>query len=302
LTVGLFLPVSGAEKSTFPEPSLEGLHSLVQASHLHPRKQMFGLGRIGSVTFPGLFALLYLPFVVRCRKKDGRLALRLREGYGRLTEVLVLTALATIVLAAYDAFFVVPWHIGEWYAPVSILFVTLVTVQAASAVPAHWQRWRSSLGWAAGSAAFALALCYAQVVYFFEFHRLLPWGKSYASFCIDQARRAVNHYAGAPPRLLSRDDGVVAFGTGFPTTSGTRLALDAEAAEAAADENFEQLLARRGVDHLTAFHYGAATGFRLRERSERVQAFAESVLIAPPQRQYEVVYVDGTFGIVRAVH
>ena len=92
----------------------------------------------------------------------------------------------------------------------------------------------------------------------------------------------------------------MAFGTGFPTTSGTRLALDVEGAEAAESGRFEELLARRGINHLTAFHYNAATGFRVRERSPRVQTFAESVLLAPPNRVYEVEYVDGTFGILRA--
>jgi hypothetical protein len=299
LTVGRFTPVSGGEKSTFPIPSLEGLQGLLAAPHLHPRKQMYGLGRIGSVTFPGLFALFYLPFVVRWRRKRGLLGFCLREGRGRSSEILALTAIATLALSVYDVFFVVPWHIGEWYAPVSIVFVTLVIVQATGALAERWLQHRRSPWWAGASAVLVFSLCAVQLNYFVHLHRLLPWGKDYGTFCIHQARRAIEHYAGAPPRLISRDDGVVAFGTGFPTTSGTRLALDVEAAEAAAAGRFEELLARRGIDHVTAFQYNVATGFRVRERSPRVQAFAESVLMAPPERTYEVEYVDGTFGILR---
>jgi hypothetical protein len=302
ITVGRFMPVSGAEKSTFPFPSLDALNWLIELRHLHPRKQMYGLGRIGSVAFPGLFALLYLACVLRFETQRGRRGFCLPEGHGRLTEFLVLTALATLVLSVYDVFFVAWWHIGEWYAPVSVVFITLALVQAAEHLTQRWTHLRASALWRGGAMALALALCGLQLEYFWKLHRLLAWGKPYANFCIDQGRRAIAHYAGAPPRLISWDDGVVAFGTGFPTTSGTRLALDVEASEAASSGHLEELLAQRGIDHLTAFQYNVATGFRVRERSARVQAFAETVLTAPPQHIYEVEYVDGTFGILRATN
>lgn len=100
--------------------------------------------------------------------------------------------------------------------------------------------------------------------------------------------------------MLSRDDGVVAFATGFPTTSGTRLAIDPEGAMASAEGRFEQLLAERGVDRVTSLHYLNARGFRVGEHSRRVQAFAEAALMARPTRVYEVEYVDRWFGILRA--
>jgi hypothetical protein len=300
LTVGRFSPVSGAEKSTFPVPSFETIQGLGTIPHLHPRKQMYGIGRIGSVTLPALVALIYLPFALRFRAWYGLPLLRLREGRGRLTRLMVHTALATLVLALYNAFFVVSWHIGEWYAPISIVFVSIAVVQAADALTRRWASHRPSALWVGASAAVALALSGVQLAYFWKLHRLLPWGKAYAAFCLEQAPRVVAHYAGAPPSIISRDDGVVPFATGFPTTSGTRLALDIEAAKAASEGQFEPLLERRGINHLTAFHYNSMTGFRVRERSARVQTFAESVLLAPPQRTYEVEYVHGSFGILRA--
>jgi hypothetical protein len=209
---------------------------------------------------------------------------------------MLLSAVAIVALAAYDLLFVLEWHIGEWYTPVSVLFVSLLVVQLGETAAQKWPPLtRATFGW-----GLFLALGAVGLASFFELQRVLPWGRENANFCLRQAPRVIEYYAGAPPRLISRDDGMIAFCTGFPTTSGTRLALDAEAADASTAGGFEELLAKRGVDRLSALYYARATGFRVGERSQRVQAFAEGVLMAPPARTYEVEYVDRQFGILRA--
>ncbi|HVZ31810.1 MAG TPA: hypothetical protein VG963_05260 [Polyangiaceae bacterium] len=127
------------------------------------------------------------------------------------------------------------------------------------------------------------------------------WGRDYAAFCLDTAERAIRHYTDHPPQVVSRDDGIVAFATGFPTTSGTRLTLDPEGAAASAAGRFERLLAERGVDRVTGHRHVGAWGFHVGEKSPRVQAFAEYVLQEHPTCVYEVEYVYGTFGIMRAL-
>ncbi len=296
MVVGRFLPTSGAVKSTFPNPTAQNLEWLLSLGTLKTRHLMFGLGRIGSIAIPALISLLYFPFALRLRGPLSRPGLSLREGHGRFSQLMLLTALGMLGLATYNVLFVVSWQIGEWYAPISVLFVSLFAVQAAEHLARRWtfsgRRW---LG-----VAMAFTLCAIQLLSFSKLSRLKPWGMTYASFCLVQSAKVIAHYAGAPPQLVSRDDGVVGFGTGFSTTSGTRLALDPEAVDASKDGQFEALLQKRGIDRLTSVHYLDARGFRPGERSRRVQDFAEAVLQAPPSRTYEVEYVDGRFAILRA--
>jgi hypothetical protein len=293
--VGRFMPVSGAVKSTFPHPTSGNLDWVLAFGTLGAARQMYALGRIGSIIFPALLALLYFPFALQFRTTLGPPSVRLRPGHGRFSELMLLTASGCLGLTAYDVLFVVDYHIGEWYAPISLLFASLFAVQVAAQLA---NRWRPACGRYFGWAVLVV-LCAVQVACFSGLHRLLTWGSGYATFCLEQAPKVIAHYAGSPPRLLSRDDGVVAFGTGFPTTSGTRLALDPEAADATNNGGFQELLDRRGIDRITAFYYRHAKGFNVGERSAKVQEFAAAIVSAPASHTFEVEYVDDDFGIVR---
>lgn len=295
-TVGRAMPVSGAVKSTFPHLNSTNLEVLLAAPGFQPREAMFRLGRHGSFFFPALLALAYVPFALRLGGAPGRRRVELRPGHGRFSQLMLLTAAGVVALAVYDFAFVVGYQIGEWYAPLSVLFVTLFALQAAERLAARWRL--PGAPWL--GASLFVALHAVGLVSFWKLHRLPAWGSDYAIFCLGQADEVIRHYGANPPKLISRDDGIVGFATGFPTTSGTRLAIDPEGAEADAAGRFEQLLAERGVDRVTSLHYLNARGLRVGERSRRVQVFAEQVLMARPTRTYEVEYVDRWFGILRA--
>jgi hypothetical protein len=295
-SVGTFMPVSGAVKSTFPHAGYGNVAWLLSLGTLPSRHVMYGLGRIGSIAFPALIALLYFPFVLRPGRTSGRV-LELRQGHGRFSELMLLTATGMLLLAAYDVLFVVVWHIGEWYAPISVVFVSLFALQLAERVGQRWHPFRGR--WSAWAGV--CALVGVELASFWKLQRLLPWGEAYAIFCLHESARVIARYGSQPPRLLSRDDGVVAFGTGFPTTSGTLLALDPAAAAASNAGRFQELLQQRGVDRITSLHYHDTSGFLPGERSPRVQAYAAGVLQGRPSRQFEVEYVSGAFGILRAV-
>jgi hypothetical protein len=295
-TMGTAMPVSGAVKSTFPHPNASNLQELRAIPALGIRDAMFRIGRLGSVGVPALLAVAYLPFALELRSTLRRRTPVLRVGHGRFSELMLLTAIGVVGLAAYDLTFVVSYQIGEWYAPISVLFSSLFVLQIAERLADNWP---SRVGRWLGYGVF-LALHAIGLMSFWNLHRPMIWGSDYAAFCLGQAKRVIDHYGSERPKLLSRDDGVVAFATGFPTTSGMRLAIDPEAAQASDEGRFEQLLASRGVDRITALHYLNARGFVVGERSRRVQRFAEAVLLARPTRVYEVEYVDRWFGILRA--
>jgi hypothetical protein len=295
-TMGTAMPVSGAVKSTFPHPNATNLQELRAIPALGIRDAMFRIGRLGSIVVPALLAVAYVPFALRLRSTLRLRTPVLRVGHGRFSELMLLTAIGIVGLAAYDLTFVVSYQIGEWYAPISVLFSSLFVLQIAERLAENWP---SRVGRWLGYGVF-LALHAIGLMSFWNLHRQMTWGSDYAAFCLGQAERVIRHYGSERPKLLSRDDGVVAFATGFPTTSGMRLAIDPEAAQASDEGRFEQLLTRRGVDRITALHYLNARGFVVGERSRRVQKFAEAVLLARPTRVYEVEYVDRWFGILRA--
>lgn len=147
----------------------------------------------------------------------------------------------------------------------------------------------------------AIAMLLFTAIVGFPLHAVEGWGAEYANFCLRQAPGVLTHYGSFKPDLLSRDDGVIAFATGFPATSGTQLALDKQALEALHNGTFQKLLAERNVDRLTSLYYARAGGLRLNEQSPRVQRFASRVLQHAPERKYQVEYVNGNFGILRAV-
>lgn len=148
------------------------------------------------------------------------------------------------------------------------------------------------------AASFAVGALVAQFVLVLPLHQLRSWGKPYADFCLRQPPRVVAYYGAKPPQILSRDDGVIAFATGFATASGTHLALDAVAMEALRSGEFQSLLEARKVDRVTSLYYAGAYGFRPGEVSNRVTAFARQVLQEEPSRSYRADYVDGNFGIM----
>lgn len=306
LTVGRAMPMSGAVKSNFPHVDLEGLSWLWSLRDGEPRPRIYGTGRLGGILGSAVIALVYLAVQVGVvlAARPWRRSLRALWVERRLSACLVLTAFGVLAIATYDFAFVVHWHIGEWYAPVSVLFVSLVALQGLAQIGGHWRRggarWRVHAGRVA-AAAVLFGLAALDGHYFTALHALPRWGAQYATFCERVAPSVLRHFDRERPPLLSRDDGVVAFATGLPTTSGTRLALDAEAAEAAETGHFEELLRRRSIDRLTAYGYLDSRRLRRGERSERVQRHAGYLLLEPPRRIYEVEYQDGSMAILRAV-
>jgi hypothetical protein len=219
---GTWLPVSGAEKTTFPAVHGDGWRALAEL--LGGESDLKSGSRVLGLFLPPLVGLAYLSSVF-ARPDLRRRLLAGTEPADRLRLALVAGAIGSILLAAYDVHFVPLMQQGTWYFPVSTVLVTLVVVHEAG------PRLRAVLETRRGRAAFGVAWSAAALAVFLFLHRDAAYHRELAQFHHEVAPRIVAHYEGREaPRIASDEDGILAFSTGLPTLNLRRLALDAEAA------------------------------------------------------------------------
>lgn len=258
---GVFLPVSGSLKSTFPRPSLQNLRdlrSLATGHHLFARERMY---RQAPVIIPSLFALGYLVVVGRAGRLGRLFTTPVERAHDRYRLVLAATAAGVLALSTYNYLFVPGYNQGHWYYPVSTLFVSLVALEMLRNVT-----WASVRPVATG-----LAVAAVSIVVFVTLGRTSDYHAQYADFYFVGAPRERAFYAPQHPKMLSVDDGIDAFATGFPTMSGTGFALDPEAARAKEHDDLLALALRRGDRRITSLVYLDTNGFDTRTPSDVIR-------------------------------
>ncbi|HEX4777424.1 MAG TPA: hypothetical protein VFW74_11675, partial [Acidimicrobiia bacterium] len=125
----------------------------------------------------------------------------------------------------------------------------------------------------------------------------------YADFYFSGAMRARAHYDGHQPKVLSVDDGIDVFATGFPGMSGTGFSLDPPAARAKERGDLVGLAVRRGFDRISSLVYFDTRGLSLDTSSSDIRARLRFIL--PGQHldrfDYRVDYLasDPRFAIIR---
>jgi len=139
-----------------------------------------------------------------------------------LSTALVITAVMSMGLSCYNLAAVPLMKQGDWYVPVSILFVTLALYDLATRfVPARIRDFRP------GGYALVIVLLYAN------------WNAASTLANVRnehlhqnvyrEAALVARHYEGQDIRLLSYVDGIYAYGTRFPVMSGLLFTVDPEA-------------------------------------------------------------------------
>jgi hypothetical protein len=275
------VPMSGRIKSTFPELALDVTNLVQTAQRLAPIELVYRYAQL----------LLPLAVAVVC------VIAAVRAGHRRAPEqahrdLLIATAVGTILLCSYNLLFVGIAEQGHWYVPVPTLFVSLAVFHAVGD-----QRW---LAWLEASPrrtclllVGSMAVC---AVYFVGLHRQPDYHRRYASFYFDHAPRLVQFYRerGAEPRLFEADDGIVAFATGYPALSGTGLALDREGYDYYLRGKLGDLALARGHDRLTSLYYFNFTRF-VPEQADRL---IERFQISPaPGLEARLEYSDPGAGV-----
>jgi len=303
------LPISGKMKSSFPFVEVESFRQLAQVYNSlvgGERPPIWVYWRVLQCLVPALFALL-TPFVAvefRWRRR------RFNCGWalpGRVCQFVVCLAPGVLALAVYNFAFVHPMHTGHWYYPLSTFFVSLIclvalerltrALEATSVTQGKFVlRMRSGL-----RLALQVVLVGASLAFFIRLHRRVGYNQRYAQFYFEERDLLREAFRGHEPHLLCVDDGIVEYVSGFPSMSGTGLALDAPAAKAQKQGQLLQFAQKRGFDHVTSLVYLDANS--LREQPPNFEAWKRGAGILGDFRQqkFELAYLSKNlnFGIVR---
>ncbi len=294
-TCGTPLPTSGTLKSTFPHVHRENFDRLRDAWHglFAGRRNLNVEWRLAQLCVPAVAALLSVPLLVRMRLTGRGIALSMARPHDRLDPILLATAVSTLVMVGYVWLFVRGGHQGHWYFPVSVMFVSLIALR----VPGPgWAKRLVSSPHRRGVVTALLAML--ALVHFLRFQAPSDYHARYAHFFFDEAPAVRAYFLAAPPKLLSIDDGIVAFATGFPTMNALGLTLDPEGVRAKLDGTLLQLAVARGYDAITSLVYAPLGGLSPRATTTRIARY----LGAAPDYRFEVIYrhPSSDFGIVRA--
>jgi len=264
LTFGSALPLSGKLKSSFPQLTNSNIDHLARLLSAHPPAHWLPrAGRWLQMAIPLIFALAWLPSWLTFKRVGDQVALTSRPQRGQLDALLGWSALGVISLFLYNFLFVGLFHQGTWYYPVSTLFVSLVALRWVELICTGSQETPKEVSaegqWTRG-VTFSACLCAGlTLLSFLTLHRVEVREK-WSTFYYEEAPKIRAHYqrdtAGAlPPKLLSYDDGIVAFATGLPTLSGLGFTLDKEGADAYQRKRLLELALSRGHVLLTSLAY-----------------------------------------------
>ena len=180
-------------------------------------------------------------------------------------------AVGVLALASYDFLFVRFYAVGPWYAPVSTVFTSLLCIYALERALDANRRKAAALASVNSTSHIARVsswppLPLLAVLAGFAFKPLCgapEYHLNFAAFALDEAPLLRASLAAAKPKLIDCDDGIVAWTSGFPSLSGTGLALDVEALQAYEDKaGLLPLAVKRGYSYVTQLQDIDATSLK----------------------------------------
>lgn len=250
--VGTFLPASGAAKGGLSIGF--NFHQMINTiipleSFAHEEK--FGSSwreltyRNALMHVPALIALIYLVTDI--------FSLRWARNVDLRTLVMEVLAIYILFKWAYNFTFVHLWHQGDWYFPVSIIASNLLV---AHRISTSIQRpvWRESTAFAAclGVLMFSIFLTNSVSSY-----RQQPIGGAPLFRLLNNGEKITQDLLRMDPkaRIVSYDDGIVAYSLDLPVMSGFGFTLDREGLAAKKNDKLLDLAASRGYHYVTSLTY-----------------------------------------------
>lgn len=309
---GRMMPVSGALKSTFPYFNGRSLGDiadvLIRGSSSPETKQ--DIHRVAQLLIPLAFSGVYLVgAAVESRFRMGRWLSWDVVGGSSAWRRFLWAANGFVVLEhTYDLLFVFIWHQGEWYSVLAQVVMTLTAVDVVSRVVGRapgWVRGRVTVG------VIAVLLVIWQVSLFSSFKRGLSHRHVQYTAAFYHGNEVRGQFAGERPRIVSFDDGILAYSFGFPTLSGMGLMLDSEAVRAFSGGRLLDLAWDRGYRYIASSWYIKARDFpegsspeqvtgRLRHlllrKGQHAEGFAFRIAYRPSDQSFILFSMERTRG------
>jgi hypothetical protein len=288
ISFGDWFPVSGVAKSTFPAfaaaraklVEMNETIRLVGTPEFGPR-----VWRYTQIIFPMLFSLFVLMHWISrfiCRKLSP------------IDWIFGCTSLFALFLGLYNFLFVVTFEQGHWYFPVSITFISIVTID-----------WLEKNFRVEKAQAGLVALLMLGVLAFYTFvYHDAEYNQRYAWF-YNESGRIQNYYAGSTAKFIEYDDGIIAYTTGIASLSGFGFNLDKEAFQALSQNQLLELAYQRGYGYIASYYYFGSGRFTRSSTTVEISEYlASRAYIGPAEVQdftFSVDYMseDGRFSIIK---
>jgi hypothetical protein len=243
---GVFLPLSGIVKSSFPHVSLEPYAQTIRS--LQGPRNDSALWRLAQVIVPFAFAVIaFVHYAVRFfMGKPGT----------KMDFALLVTAIFVVLLASYNYFFVSLFAQGHWYYPVSVIFVSLLTLHL-------WAVFANRFGGRtfSGRILFLQLVSIALVVSvgFYVCYGRKRIGNLHEDGIYDliarEAKPLKEFYADKRPKIIEYSDGAMAYATGFPALPAYLLVADKELLDSVVSRHTPllQVALDRGYDRVIVY-------------------------------------------------
>jgi hypothetical protein len=235
-TAGSILPISGSIKTTFPF-IYAGKEKIKEIPIILSQFGQPGFGpliwRYTQMIFPVIFSIAVISIYAGKINKSKLTS---------LDQVWIITGIFVILLGAYNFLFVPTNDQGHWYYPVSILYMTIVTID-----------WFGVKSRKKDPLMVLIIIISVMLFYLFVYHT--DTHNDRYRLIYEERPRILKHYRGKIPQIVEYDDGIIAYTTGFPSMSGFGFCLDKEAGEAMTEGHLLDIAYERKFRYIASLNY-----------------------------------------------
>lgn len=289
LTMGIWMPVSGAEKSTFPN-ALPASLKLKELQYLLPQfgQDTFGanIWRYTQIIFPLMLSIPVLIYSVIDYWKNQKNRFK--------SSIWLTSSLTCLLLGLYNFLYVPTLDQGHWYFPVSILFMSMVFVQWLTRI-----RLSARAELIVGVTLFSFCIGFNAFIYHSTTY-------NYRNVWFYQEAQKIRvHYAGQEIRMLEYDDGIITYSTGFTGMSALGFSLDVEALQALREHRLLELAYQRGYRYIASHYYFRYSGLTKNSTPDEIKTFLSGHGFIGPQETAGFKFVidyasdDNQFVLIR---
>jgi hypothetical protein len=259
VTTGLWLPVSGSTKSTFPDP----VGWSIKISEIQQVLTKFGRPDFGASLWR--YTQIILPLFLIVPVLGLWIYRILRRRLDPLLYFWGITGIFVVLLGLYNFLYVPTYDQGHWYFPVSIMWMSLVCIDGLGKI----QVFERARGWLTAGMIIGGILFYGGV-----YQKITP-NERYA-ILYNERSLIQNHFVNQTPQIVEYDDGIIAFTSELETMSGFGFCLDAEASQAERENHLLDLAYSRGYRFIASYYYFGSQ-FSAKATPEEISTYLQNM-------------------------